>query len=214
MIASSKITSKENILLLIVLIFYTVGTVGILLPEYREFMLRFSAMNLFVSMIILILSRKNHLLPFWRMLAICFVVGIVVELIGTRTGLLFGNYAYGANLGPKVFGVPWIIGVNWGILVVCSASWVNRLQAHLIIKALLAALIMTALDLIIEPVAIDSDFWTWKSAKIPIYNYICWFAIAFPLQWLNFKLKAVESNKVANGLLVIMTLFFLILNIW
>jgi putative membrane protein len=191
-----------------------VGTVGILLPEYREFMLRFSAMNLFVSMIILILSRKNHVLPFWRMLAICFVVGIVVELIGTRTGLLFGNYAYGANLGPKVFGVPWIIGVNWGILVVCSASWVNRLQAHLIIKALLAALIMTALDLIIEPVAIDSDFWTWKSAKIPIYNYICWFVIAFPLQWLNFKLKAVESNKVANGLLVIMTLFFLILNIW
>jgi putative membrane protein len=191
-----------------------VGTVGILLPEYREFMLRFSAMNLFVSMIILILSRKNHVLPFWRMLAICFVVGIIVELIGTRTGLLFGNYAYGANLGPKVFGVPWIIGVNWGILVVCSASWVNRLQAHLIIKALLAALIMTALDLIIEPVAIDSDFWTWKSAKIPIYNYICWFAIAFPLQWLNFKLKAVESNKVANGLLVIMTLFFLILNIW
>jgi putative membrane protein len=214
MIASSKITSKENILLLILLIFYTVGTVGILLPEYREFMLRFSAMNLFVSMIILILSRKNHVLPFWRMLAICFVVGIIVELIGTRTGLLFGNYAYGANLGPKVFGVPWIIGVNWGILVVCSASWVNRLQAHLIIKALLAALIMTALDLIIEPVAIDSDFWTWKSAKIPIYNYICWFAIAFPLQWLNFKLKAVESNKVANGLLVIMTLFFLILNIW
>ena len=214
MIASSKITSKENILLLILLIFYTVGTVGILLPEYREFMLRFSAMNLFVSMIILILSRKNHVLPFWRMLAICFVVGIVVELIGTRTGLLFGNYAYGANLGPKVFGVPWIIGVNWGILVVCSASWVNRLQAHLIIKALLAALIMTALDLIIEPVAIDSDFWTWKSAKIPIYNYICWFVIAFPLQWLNFKLKAVESNKVANGLLVIMTLFFLILNIW
>lgn len=214
MIASSKITSKENILLLILLIFYTVGTVGILLPEYREFMLRFSAMNLFVSMIILILSRKNHVLPFWRMLAICFVVGIFVELIGTRTGLLFGNYAYGTNLGPKFMGVPWIIGINWGILVVCTASLVNPIKAGIFVKALLAALIMTALDVLIEPVAIESDFWTWKSAKIPIYNYICWFAIAFPLQWLNFKLKAVESNKVANGLLVIMTLFFLILNIW
>jgi putative membrane protein len=209
-----KIASKEYILILFLLIFYTVGTVGILLPEYSEFMLRFSALNLLVSMIILILSRKKNVRPFWLMLAICFVVGIVVELIGTKTGLLFGDYAYGATLGPQVFGVPWIIGVNWGILVVCTASAVNRIKAHLIVKALFAALIMTSIDILIEPVAIESDFWTWKSGEIPIYNYICWFAIAFPLQWINFKLKAVESNKVANGLLVIMTLFFLILNIF
>ena len=209
-----KIASNEYILILFLLIFYTVGTVGILLPEYSEFMLRFSALNLLVSMIILILSRKKNVRPFWLMLAICFVVGIVVELIGTKTGLLFGDYAYGATLGPKVFGVPWIIGVNWGILVVCTASAVNRIKAHLIVKALFAALIMTSIDILIEPVAIESDFWTWKSGEIPIYNYICWFAIAFPLQWINFKAKAVESNKVANGLLIIMTLFFLILNIF
>ena len=209
-----KIASKEYILILLLLIFYTVGTVGILLPEYRDFMLRFSALNLLVSMIILILSRKKNVRPFWLMLAICFVVGIVVELIGTKTGLLFGDYAYGATLGPKVFGVPWIIGVNWGLLVVCTASVVNRIKAHLIVKALFAALIMTAIDILIEPVAIENDFWTWESGEIPIYNYICWFAIAFPLQWINFRLKAVESNKVANGLLVIMTLFFLILNIF
>jgi putative membrane protein len=209
-----KIASKEYILILFLLIFYTVGAVGILLPEYRAFMLRFSAMNLLISMIILILSRKNNVRPFWFMLTICFVAGIVVELIGTKTGLLFGDYDYGATLGPKVFGVPWIIGVNWGLLVVCTASVVNRIKANLIVKALLAALIMTILDVLIEPVAIESDFWSWKSDEIPIYNYICWFAIAFPLQWINFKTKAVESNKVANGLLVIMTLFFLILNIF
>lgn len=209
-----KIASKEYTLILFLLIFYTVGTVGILLPEYREFMLRFSAMNLLVSVIILIVSRKNNIRPFWLMLAICFTVGIVVELIGTKTGLLFGDYAYGANLGPKFMGVPWIIGINWGILVVCTASLVNRIKAGNLFKALIAAFIMTALDVLIEPVAIESDFWSWKSGEIPIYNYICWFAIAFPLQWLNFKLKAVESNKVANGLLLIMTLFFLILNIW
>lgn len=209
-----KIASKEYTLILFLLIFYTVGTVGILLPEYREFMLRFSAMNLFVSVIILILSRKKNIRSFWLMLAICFAIGIAVELIGTKTGLLFGDYSYGANLGPKLMGVPWIIGINWGILVVCTASLVNRIKASNLIKALIAAFIMTALDVLIEPVAIESDFWSWKSGEIPIYNYICWFAIAFPLQWLNFKLKAVESNKVANGLLLIMTLFFLILNIW
>lgn len=209
-----KIASKEYTLILFLLIFYTVGTVGILLPEYRELMLRFSAMNLFVSVIILILSRKKNIRSFWLILSICFAIGIAVELIGTKTGLLFGDYSYGANLGPKLMGVPWIIGINWGILVVCTASLVNRIKASNLIKALIAAFIMTALDVLIEPVAIESDFWSWKTGEIPIYNYICWFAIAFPLQWLNFKLKAVESNKVANGLLLIMTLFFLILNIW
>jgi len=209
-----KIASKEYLLLLILLIFYTVGTVGILLPAYREFMLQFSAMNLFLSVIVLVLSRKNNIGPFWLMLTLCFAVGIVVELIGTKTGLLFGNYSYGANLGPKFMGVPWIIGINWGILVICTASIVSRLNASIVVKALLAAFVMTALDVLIEPVAIESDFWSWKSGDIPVYNYICWFAIAFPLQWLNFKLKAVESNKVANGLLLIMTLFFLTLNIW
>ncbi len=31
-----KIASKENTLILFLLIFYTVGTVGILLPEYKR----------------------------------------------------------------------------------------------------------------------------------------------------------------------------------
>jgi putative membrane protein len=214
MIARINIRSKENILILFLVIFYSVGTVGILLPEYRNTMLTLSPMNLLISFGALLLSRKNNFLPFLLMLVLCFIVGITVELIGTKTGLLFGDYAYGQNLGPKFMGVPWIIGLNWGILIVSTASAVHRLQIGLLTKAILAALLMTALDVLIEPVAIESDFWSWKNGEIPIFNYICWFAIAFPLQWINFKLKAVASNKVANGLLLIMTLFFLILNIF
>jgi putative membrane protein len=214
MIARINIRSKENILILFLVIFYTVGTVGILLPEYRNTMLTLSPMNLLISFGALLLSRKNNFLPFLLMLVLCFVVGIAVELIGTKTGLLFGDYAYGQNLGTKFMGVPWIIGLNWGILIVCTASVVHRLKVGLLAKAILAATLMTALDFLIEPVAIESDFWSWKNGEIPIFNYICWFVIALPLQWINFKLKAVESNKVANGLLIMMTLFFLILNIF
>jgi putative membrane protein len=214
MMTRKNIVSKENILLLFLVIFYTVGTVGILLPDQRDTMLRLSPMNLLISFGALLLSRKKSFRPFFLILALCFIVGIVVEFIGTKTGLLFGNYSYGANLGPKFMGVPWMIGINWGILIVCSAAVVNTLSTTFFTKALLAAAIMTGLDVLIEPVAIESDFWSWKSGEIPVYNYICWFAIAFPLQWINFKLQAVETNKVANGLLIIMTLFFFILNIF
>jgi putative membrane protein len=214
MIARINIRSKENILVLFLVIFYTVGTVGILLPDYRNTMLTLSPMNLLISFGALLLSRKNNFLPFLLMLVLCFIVGITVELIGTKTGLLFGDYAYGQNLGLKFMGVPWIIGVNWGILIVCTASVAHRIKTGLLAKAIFAAMLMTALDFVIEPVAIESDFWSWKNGIIPIFNYICWFAIALPLQWINFKVKAVESNKVANALLLIMTLFFLILNIF
>jgi putative membrane protein len=214
MLAQFNIRSKENILILFLVIFYTVGTVGILLPEYRDTLLPLSPLNLIISFSALLLSRKNNFLPFLLMLLLCFIVGIAVELIGTKTGLLFGVYAYGENLGLKFMGVPWIIGLNWGILIVSTASLMQRLKTSRFVKAVLAALLMTALDVLIEPVAIESDFWSWKSGEIPIYNYICWFFIAFSLQWFNFNSKAVESNKVANSLFIIMTLFFLILNIF
>ena len=43
---------------------------------------------------------------------------MLTEAIGVNTGLLFGTYEYGANLGFKIFGVPLIIGVNWTVLII------------------------------------------------------------------------------------------------
>jgi putative membrane protein len=73
---------------------------------------------------------------------------------------------------------------------------------------------MVGFDVLMEPVAISSDFWTWIDGYIPIYNYVCWFLVGLFLQLIYHFFKLNESNKVNDSLFVIMTLFFIILNIF
>lgn len=207
-------TNWSKLLLLILVIFYTVGTVGLLLPERKEYFLSLSFFNLTLSFVILVLARKKNLFLFFIFLIICFIVGFSAELIGTRTGWLFGSYYYGNNLGYKIYGVPVVIGLNWGILIVTSASIANLFKFSKTFKVILSVLLMILLDYLMEPVAIKSDFWHWKNETIPIYNYISWGLIALPLQIIYFKFKIVETNIVFNALFIILSMFFIILNLF
>jgi putative membrane protein len=204
---------RENLLIGILIIFYSVGTVGILIPTFTHQFLALSFFNLVLSTAVVLLARKKDFLNFLFFLGLCFLTGMTAEWIGTKTGWLFGNYWYGKNLGPKIDGVPYVIGLNWGILVVSSASVINRIKASVLVKSILAALLMTALDYLMEPVAISSDFWHWKG-EIPIYNYVCWFAISLPLHYIYFRWNIVETNKVFTSLFMILTIFFIILNLF
>ena len=73
---------------------------------------------------------------------------------------------------------------------------------------------MLGIDVLMEPVAIKSGFWSWRGGNIPLYNYICWLIVALFLQWVLFKLKKAETNKVYDTLLILMVLFFSFLNLY
>lgn len=204
--------NKALLLIAFLLIFYAVGIVGISIPSTQTYFLSLSPLNLLLSFAVLVLAlEKNH-----RNAALfflfCFSVGIIVELIGTKTGWLFGNYWYGSNLGPKFLGVPFLIGINWWVLVVCSASIIQFLpKLSTAWKAIFASALMTSFDALMEPIAMQCDFWQWENNHIPVYNFICWFLISLPLHFLYFKFKLVETNKVYPALFLIMTVFFSLL---
>jgi putative membrane protein len=130
-----------------------------------------------------------------------------------HTGYLFGDYTYGESLGIKLYDVPVIIGINWGMLAIISASIAQRFQMNKYLQALVASLFMLLLDVLIEPVAIVSDYWTWEGDVIPLFNFVCWFGVALVLQIVYFGLNLAEKNKVATALYAIQFLFFLILNL-
>lgn len=209
-----SIRFKEPILIAILIIFYIVGTIGILLPSFKDEFLSLSFFNLILSFTVILLARKSQFSRFVLFLLLCFVVGMTVEWIGINTGLLFGNYSYGNNLGAKICGVPWVIGLNWGLLVVSSASVISSLKVSDFWKATFAAFLMTGLDILMEPVAVESDFWNWENGIIPVFNYVCWFAISLVLQVIYFKFKLAESNKVYIVLFVILIVFFSLLTIF
>jgi bisanhydrobacterioruberin hydratase len=205
--------NKEMILILVIIIFYTVGTIGMLMPSYREQFLDLSFFNLLLSFSIVLLARKRRIQHFVLFLFLCFLTGMLAEWIGTKTGLLFGNYSYGDNLGPKISGVPLVIGINWGILVVSTASIIKRFKLNFWLSVVASALLMTFFDYLMEPVAIMSDYWSWNG-EIPFYNYVCWFAVSLPLHYIYFRSDLVESNKVFDVLFLVMSVFFIILTLF
>lgn len=204
---------KTEILISILVIFYTVGIIGLTNESTKDTFLPLSFMNLLLSFVILLIGRNARKLQFMLFLSVAFLVGMIAEWIGIHTGYLFGDYYYGENLGTKIDGVPLIIGINWGILTVCTCNFTTLfIKKSIWLSTFVSALLMMLLDVLIEPVAITSDYWHWDSLNIPLYNYFCWFAVAFPLHYLYFKWKLSEQNKVTFALFGILVMFFSILN--
>ena len=199
---------REIILSGILVVFYTVGIVGTHISVYKDSFFSLSYFNLLLSFVVLILARNDKNKVFWGFLGFAFFIGMLAEWIGVHTGLLFGDYHYGKNLGYKVVDVPLVIGINWAMLTVVSSSLVSKLNSNNLIKILISAFVMTLFDAIMEPVAISSDFWLWKEGVIPFYNYVCWFIISLILQAVYYRFKLVESNKVHDLLFLSMTIFF------
>ena len=198
---------------IILLILYLVGAFGMLIPETRNWFVKLSALNLLLSFIALILSRKGNTFRFIGFLVIAFLIGFGAELVGVHTAYLFGSYQYGANLGMKWADVPIIIGLNWGILTVTSAAVIERLGLNVYLSCFLSALLMVLFDYILEPVAIKLDYWHWTTGQIPLYNFICWFVVSIILQWMYRMMKLSEVNKVAESLFLMMFIFFTLLTI-
>jgi uncharacterized membrane protein len=196
---------------IIIGVLYLVGVIGLSLPDYQDIFLGLTPAHLLVSLFLILFYHRgwNDAFPVYA--AAAFWLGFGAELIGIHTGYLFGDYVYGPTLGPKLWDVPIIIGVNWFIL-----SYLTGVAFHKIpndyYAAFLGALSMTALDYIIEPVAIALDFWAWKFDIIPLGNYIGWFGVAFLIHLIYRKANFEKSNPIAVFLLMAMILFFTILN--
>lgn len=210
----SKVSiNKERFSIALILTMHIFGTIMIGGNLIENFVL-LTPFNLLMSLGLLFWNEKNRNKNLLIISILCFSVGLVAEIIGTNTGLIFGEYSYGRTLGFQVGHVPLIIGVNWLMLVYASAAVVNRFGEHLhfAIKAALSAMLMVFLDFFIEPVAMRYDFWSWTGDIIPIQNYIAWFVIAFGLLLVTHKLMVIKS-KTAIGLFIAQLIFFVALNL-
>ncbi len=145
------------------------------------------------------------------------MIGFVAELLGANFGIIFGDYAYGTSLGIKLWGVPIMIGINWIILTLATAAVVNGLlpSIHPGLKAIFGASLMVALDFVIEPVAMQYNYWGWRDGTIPMSNYVGWFVISFFVQIIvQFNSRLVKDAEVYGVyVFVSQVLFFGILNI-
>lgn len=196
---------------IIIVALHLVGIIGLSLPEYQDLFLMLTPAQLLSSMIIILVFHRGWTDAFPVFAAAAFWIGFGSEIIGIHTGYLYGDYVYGPTLGPKLWDVPIIIGVNWFILSYLTGTLFHKVTNDYY-AALLGAIAMTALDYIIEPVAVALDFWAWKLDIIPMENYAGWLAVSFLIQLIYRKANFEKSNPIAAFLLMALILFFAILN--
>lgn len=204
--------SKPNLAIIYLSIIYLVGIVGILLPIHPEF-IRLTPLNLLVSLGTVLLFHPQWSRSTGIALSALFVLGFFAEVFGVNTGLLFGTYRYEDVLGWKIWGTPLMLGVNWMLLGYCSGVTVNQFLPNLRWwqKGPIAAGLMVFLDLFIEPVAIEYNFWEWPGNVVPLQNYLGWYLVSLPLLSLFAYLQGQIRNKVAIALLLMQLIFFAIL---
>ncbi len=116
-------------------------------------------------------------------------VGMMAELIGTGTGLPFGEYAYTAFLDPKIMGhVPYLIPLSWYAISVISLDFAVRLDLSRGQRMAVAALFMVLWDVALDP-AMGAGFpvWDWKTEGffygMPALNWIGWFVTSLVIVW-------------------------------
>jgi uncharacterized membrane protein len=195
-------------------ILYFVGIIGLTLDLHPMF-IRLTPLTLLISMWGLWTGHTGLQKTWWIFAIGAAIFGFVLEVVGVNTGFPFGRYAYGDVLGPKFLSTPFMIGINWALLSIASHQTAGLVFSSSLQRVLLAALLMTGLDFIMEPVAIKTGMWHWFGQPIPWNNYAAWFVCSLLLiGWMEWQEKPNKSiNKVALLLLSLQFLFFGVLNL-
>ncbi|MBI9064073.1 MAG: carotenoid biosynthesis protein [Marinilabiliaceae bacterium] len=208
----NRITDNHNTIRAIIIIFYTVGIMGLLAPATNALFLQLIPLALVLSFVTLALFHANEInrksvIGF----TLIYVVSFLIEAIGVHTGVIFGPYTYGNSLGLKLFHTPLIIGVNWLFLVYTTASVMDTFRMPTPLKIIVASGAMLLYDVILEQMAPKLHMWYWENETIPLQNYIAWFTLALLFHTLLKRMKIKTRNKMALLILVCQFSFFLIL---
>ena len=96
--------SKQTTVAVFLVVFFSVGLVGMLLPATNSFFLQLTPLALLLSFVVLALSdeSKQHGKLIVYLLFI-YITSFAIEVAGVHTGLLFGAYSYGDNLASKLW---------------------------------------------------------------------------------------------------------------
>lgn len=125
--------------------------------------------------------------------ACCLGVGGVFESLSLRTGFPFGRYYFTDVMGPKLFGLPFLLVLAY--LGIGYCAWVMALlilgyrdkpllRTRVVALPILAAFLMLAWDLAMDPQWASVDkAWVWRDGGpffgVSVSNFIGWYMTTY-----------------------------------
>lgn len=191
-------------------VFYVVGIAGHIWERTFELMLLLTPYTILATIIIAVVPyilTAHKRIFLWA--GITAVVTLALEIIGVKTGMIFGSYDYGSTLGFKILGVPVLIGLNWVIVVLGAISLTEGLTQVAWQRILAAAVFTVVFDMVLEPVAMGLDYWDWTAGFVPIKNYIAWGVISAASAGLYHRMRlSYAGNRIVPAMFIIQFVFF------
>lgn len=204
--------SKIKASVIIIVLFHVVGLIGFFVPAVQLIFLRLVPFHLLLMLVVLIVNHYRPEEKFWGFALLIFLGGIIAEWIGVHKHWIFGDYNYGQTLGTKVFDIPLMIGVNWFMLIYGTGVLMERSRLrNRLARVLTGALLLVLLDLLIEPVAIKFDYWSWATNTIPLKNYISWLGVSVVFLYVFELFKFKQQSIVAPIFILVQFVFFALL---
>ena len=116
-------------------------------------------------------------------------LGLLVEAVGVRTGIPFGDYGYTGALRPQLLGVPAVVPLAWLMMTYPCLLLGRRLAPAPSARWLRIALggwTLAAWDLFLDPQMVAAGYWVWRSPdphlpgvpQIPLTNYAGWLVVS------------------------------------
>jgi uncharacterized membrane protein len=127
---------------------------------------------------------------------ISMIIGFIAEVVGTKTGWVFGGYYFTDVLTPQILGVPIVIPIMWfNLIYICYVIanliiWrapldYSKSKLNHFLMAFLVAMLVTAYDLAADPYMVyvvkawimtETDGWWFGQT---LHGFVGWIAVSF-----------------------------------
>lgn len=140
------------------------------------------------------------------------VMTFIAEASGANAGFPFGDYAFTKALGPKLFDVPLAIPFLWlGLLI---TSWIAAERILRYKHVVVAAVVATAFDAVLEFSADSLDLWHWQGGAPTELHVISWFAVSYAgVALLKRFATEKDVDPIVPHFLIVQLLYFAICDV-
>lgn len=109
--------------------------------------------------------------------------GLLVEAVGVRTGIPFGDYHYASTLGPTVLDVPVVVPMAWTMMAYPMFLAARRVTRRF--TAVVGGVGLAGWDVFLDPQMVRDGRWRWTEPTpslpgvpdVPLTDYAGWLVV-------------------------------------